>query len=150
MIGSSPESQLVEFGEAVEIRRRRLGIGIEAAAERIRVDVPSLLRWERGQELPDANAVRALIALLELPLLQTEEFLRLYRLSPLHHRLPLPSTLPSPRFSIPPLDLLDPGPTTDQGIFISYRRSDAAAFAGRLYDRDLRPARPVTAPGQGL
>jgi TIR domain len=63
----------------------------------------------------------------------------------MEYTVEVPSGDPEPRQSTsatpvrqPPVEIQSAlaGPTTDdRGVFISYRRSDQAAFAGRLYDR---------------
>ena len=86
------------IGQYIAGKRTAQGMTQEQLAQKIGVSQKSLMRWETGKRLPDADAVEALCAALGLSLL-TADFLRLRRRHEALCRLraaPDPAQLPSP------------------------------------------------------
>lgn len=100
------------FGD--ELRRRGVAAGVapRAIARRTGLDEETVLAIQSGARLPDSeNDARRMLAAARATPPQTERAIQLYRNLAAATSTPLP------------------------GVFLSYRRSDEPAFAGRIYDR---------------
>jgi len=100
------------FGD--ELRRRSAAAGItpRAIARRTGLDEDTVLAIHIGARLPESeNDARRMLAAARATPPQTEQAMQLYR------------------------DLAAAASMRLPGVFLSYRRSDEPAFAGRVYDR---------------
>jgi hypothetical protein len=100
------------FGD--ELRRRGVAAGVapRAIARRTGLDEETVLAIQSGTRLPASeNDARRMLAAARATPPQIERAIQVYR------------------------DLAGATSTPSPGVFLSYRRSDEPAFAGRIYDR---------------
>ena len=100
------------FGVELCRRTRAAGIGPRRLSQRTGLDEETVAALESGARLPASeDDLRRILIVARATPAQVEQTIRIYR------------------------EIAVPSPGSPASVFLSYRRADEPAFAGRLYDR---------------